>query len=127
MAAHSAKGSTASEVAASALGAATHALGVCASALDALDARVAGLERALEARTAPGAPASLMALALEFAGHGGYAYVDTDTAARWLGIPPQTLRGWARRGKAPLTPLRHQRRLVWPVAELQALRAATAG
>lgn len=44
--------------------------------------------------------------------------VDTAAAAYYLNRQPQTMRAWACRG-GPLTPLRINGRLAWPVNELR--------
>lgn len=47
--------------------------------------------------------------------------VDTATAAYHLSRKPQTLRLWACYESGPLSPIRINRRLAWPVAELKRL------
>jgi hypothetical protein len=114
-------------VAASALAAAADALHLCASAINALDARMTFLEVALTATTvrpevlAAVQPvmATMPDIDLETRSH-----VDTATAARWLNRRPQTLRKWACYEDGPLRPSRLQGRLKWAVADIRAALAA---
>lgn len=46
-------------------------------------------------------------------------FVNTATAAAHLDRQPQTLRAWACNENGPLRPVRINRRLAWPVAELR--------
>jgi hypothetical protein len=46
-------------------------------------------------------------------------HVDTACAAYHLGRKPQTLRVWASSEKGPLRPVRVNRRLAWPVADIR--------
>ena len=46
-------------------------------------------------------------------------FVNTATAAAHLDRQPQTLRAWACNESGPLRPVRINRRLAWPVAELR--------
>lgn len=50
----------------------------------------------------------------------GRDYLPTDEAARILNRSPQTLRIWSCSG-GPISPVRVNRRLAWPVAGLAAL------
>lgn len=52
-------------------------------------------------------------------------HASTDQAAFYLLRRPQTLRLWASRGDGPITPLRVNGRLAWPVAEIRALLGVT--
>jgi hypothetical protein len=45
--------------------------------------------------------------------------VDTETAAFHLNRQPQTLRAWASRGTGPLSPVRVNGRLAWPVDRIR--------
>lgn len=49
--------------------------------------------------------------------------IPTIEAAPQLGRAPQTLRVWAMNDSGPLRPLRVNRRLLWPVADLRRLLA----
>lgn len=44
--------------------------------------------------------------------------VPTDCAAHHINRKPQTLRGWACKGRGPLNPVRLHGRLGWKVADL---------
>lgn len=47
--------------------------------------------------------------------------VTTAVAAKALNREPQTLRKWACRNSGPVTPIRINGRLAWPLAEIAAL------
>ena len=55
------------------------------------------------------------------AAHGISGMVSTEAAAAALGRRPQTLRKWACLESGPIRPLRVNRRLLWRVADIQAL------
>lgn len=45
--------------------------------------------------------------------------VPTDQAAHYLGRRPRTLQLWAQGEPSPIQPLRVNRRLAWPVADIK--------
>lgn len=47
--------------------------------------------------------------------------VDTATAAHYLNRRMQTLQKWSSQGTGPLTPIRLNGRLSWPVGEIKKL------
>lgn len=47
--------------------------------------------------------------------------LPTQEAAQHLNRAQQTLRIWAMRGNGPITPMRINGRLAWPVADLKRL------
>lgn len=49
------------------------------------------------------------------------AHVDTDTAAKLLGVQPQSLRRWACQGEGPLAPIKIGDRLRWRLADIRAV------
>jgi len=107
-----------SDIAASALSAAAQALHLCAEAVEALDARVAFLESALNAvygiRQAPALKIEQLAVECR-------SSVDTATAAHLMGLEPKTLRTWARNANGPMTPIRERGRIKWSTAEIRKL------
>jgi hypothetical protein len=47
--------------------------------------------------------------------------VETAAAAHYIGRRPNTLRIWSSHGKGPITPIRINGRLAWPVADIKRL------
>ena len=47
--------------------------------------------------------------------------IETAAAAHYLNRRPQTLRGWACHEDGPLSPIRINTRLAWPVADIKRL------
>ena len=110
------RASAPSEVASSALAAATHALSVCAEAISVLDARVAFLESALSAAHGLHLAANPRPIAVV---QEARSHVSTATAANMLGLAPSTLRRWAKQTISPLSPVREKGRLMWPVVAIR--------